>query len=73
MTDGSWNYPNGTTAQRARIWRQHIEYTRGLLWFWSSDPSVPQRVRDEINSYGHCKDEYDADSDPPHWPHQLCA
>ena len=72
MTDGSWNYPNGTAAERAKIWRQHIEFIQGLLWFWSSDPSVPTKVRNEINSYGHCKDEYDADSDPPHWPHQLC-
>lgn len=71
LTGGSWGYPNGTAAERAKIWRKHIEFTRGLLWFWSSDPSVPQRVRNEINSFGHCTDEYDADSDPPHWPHQL--
>jgi hypothetical protein len=32
---------------------------------------VPAAVRSEIGEYGHCTDEYDADSDPPHWPHQL--
>lgn len=71
MLGGSWGYPNGTTAERDAIWRAHVEFTRGLLWFWASDPAVPKRVRDEINTYGHCSDEYDADSDPPHWPHQL--
>ena len=32
---------------------------------------MPESVRDEMAAYGHCTDEYDADSDPPHWPHQL--
>ena len=36
-----------------------------------SDPAVPKAVREDIAQYGHCTDEYDADSDPPHWPHQL--
>jgi lysophospholipase L1-like esterase len=70
-TDGSWGYPNGTNEQRKAIWRAHVEFTRGLLWFWMSDPAVPKAVREDIAQYGHCTDEYDADSDPPHWPHQL--
>jgi hypothetical protein len=32
---------------------------------------VPRAVRDELGGLGHCTDEYDADSEPPHWPHQL--
>ena len=60
-----------TNEQRKAIWRAHIEFTRGLLWFWMSDPAVPKAVREDIAQYGHCTDEYDADSDPPHWPHQL--
>jgi hypothetical protein len=70
-TDGSWGYPNGTNEQRKAIWRDHIDFTRGLLWFWMTDPAVPEAVREEIARYGHCTDEYDANSDPPHWPHQL--
>ena len=45
MTDGSWGYPNGTLPERAAIWRRHVEFTRGLLWFWASDPGVPAAVR----------------------------
>ena len=71
MTNGANGYPNGTTAERAAIWRAHIEYLRGLLWFWQTDAAVPPKVRAETASWGHCTDEYDADSDPPHWPHQL--
>jgi len=71
FTDGSWGYPNGTEAERRQIWKAHITFTQGLLWFWKTDPSVPLAVRNEIGRLGHCSDEYDADSDPPHWPHQL--
>jgi len=70
-TNGAWQYPNASWSERQRIWRKHIEYTRGLLWFWKQDLSVPLAVREEISQYGHCSDEYDKDSDPPHWPHQL--
>ena len=43
----------------------------GLLWFWATDPAVPEAVRRELLSYGHCTDEYDADSDPPFFPPEL--
>ena len=62
---------SGTNEERAVIWRRHVEFTQGLLWFWMSDPAVPVTVREELAQFGHCTDEYDADSDPPHWPHQL--
>eukprot|EP00937_MAST-01D_sp_MAST-1D-sp2_P007326 g7326.t1 len=71
MTNGANGYPNGTTAERAAIWAAHIEFAQGLLWFWQTDPGVPKSVRDEVAGLGHCTDEYDADSNPPHWPHQL--
>jgi hypothetical protein len=57
MTDGSWGYPNGTLPERAAIWRRHVEFTRGLLWFWASDPGVPAAVRQEMAGLGHCTDE----------------
>ena len=76
MTGGSWGYPNGSLAERRAIWRRHIEFTQGLLWFWRSDPAVPSAVREEMRSLGHCSDEYDAEPNPltgapAHWPHQL--
>lgn len=70
LLGGSWGYVNGTAAARAAIWQAHLRYTRGLLWFWSSDAAVPHGVRSEIGELGHCRDEYDAAS-PPHWPPQL--
>ena len=77
-TDGSWAYLNASNAERKRVWQKHLDFTQGLLWFWSTDPAVPEAVRKEMTTYGHCTDEYDNDTRtefgitvPPHWPHQL--
>eukprot|EP00947_MAST-08B_sp_MAST-8B-sp1_P003164 g3164.t1 len=70
-TNGSWDYAEASAAERASIFRDHVRFTQGLLWFWATDPAVPSSVRAEMASWGHCNDEYFADSDPPHWPPQL--
>jgi len=65
---GSWPYPNASYAERDAIWQRHKDYTAGLFYFLAHDASVPQQVRDEMNHWGLCPQEF-ADSD--HWPRQL--
>jgi hypothetical protein len=55
LTNGADGYPNGTTAERAAIWRAHVEFVRGLLWFWQTDAAVPEAVRREVGGLGHCE------------------
>lgn len=38
------------------------------MWFWTTDPSVPESIRESIKSYGLCKDEW---GDNGHFPPQL--
>jgi len=64
----SWNYPNGSYAEKAAIWKDTLLYTQSFFYFISHDPSVPQSLRDETNTWGLSKDEF-ADTD--HWPNQL--
>jgi hypothetical protein len=64
----NWDYPDADDATRERIWKDHIEYTQGFLWFLANDPRVPKALHDEMNEWGLAKDEF-ADTD--HWPHQL--
>lgn len=64
----NYGYPDGTYAERARIWRDHIDYVQGFYYFLAKDPRVPQDLQREVNEWGLPRDEY---ADTNHWPHQL--
>jgi hypothetical protein len=64
----NYDYPDGDYATRERIWREHISYQQGLMWFLANDPRVPERVRNDVSRWGLCKDEF---TDNGGWPHQL--
>ena len=65
---GNWDYPDADYEHRARIWDEHIEYQKGLLWFLATDERIPAHIRKEMNSWGYCRDEF---LDTGGWPHQL--
>ncbi len=58
MIGYSWDYPEASYKQRERIFKEHLDYTKGLLWFVASDPRVPAFVRRQIGEWGYPKDEY---------------
>jgi hypothetical protein len=65
---GSYGYPNGSYAERARIRQAHVDYVQGFLYFLATDARVPRSLSAEMNQWGLCADEFvDAD----HWPYQL--
>jgi hypothetical protein len=64
----NWNYPDGDEATRDAIVIQHIDYTKGLLYFLGNDPRVPVKVRKEMLQWGYPKDEY---VKTDHWSPQL--
>jgi hypothetical protein len=64
----SWDYPNGSYAQKAAIWKQTLLYTQSFFYFISHDPSVPESLRAETNEWGLAKDEF---GDTEHWPNQM--
>jgi hypothetical protein len=65
---GNMGYAEGSAAARARLWRAHEDYTRGLLHFLATSPRVPPALRAETQSWGLCRDEF---VDSGGWPHQL--
>lgn len=58
MIGCNWDYPEASYKKRERIHKEHLEYTKGLLWFVASDPRIPAHIRQQINQWGYPKDEY---------------
>jgi hypothetical protein len=58
MIGGNYDYPEGNYDTRKKIWKAHEDYTKGLLYFLSHDEKIPQALREEMLSWGYCKDEF---------------
>jgi hypothetical protein len=56
------------SEERARIWEEHKQYTLELYRFLTTDPAVPQGLRDALAAYGLCRDEF---PEYDHWSPQL--
>lgn len=65
---GNTDYPDGDFATRARIWQDHVDFIRGMLWFLGHDERVPRALRDETGEWGLCRDEF---TDNAGWPYAL--
>ena len=65
---GSYGYPEGSYATRARIRQAHVDYIQGFLYFLATDPRVPAALSAEMKQWGLCRDEF---IDTDHWPYQL--
>lgn len=61
-----WSEAN--EAGRARIWEQHKQYTLELYHFLTTDPSVPEKLREQLGELGLCRDEF---PETEHWSPQL--
>jgi hypothetical protein len=64
----NWNYPEANYEERARIWKDHEDYQKGLLYFVANDPRVLPDVQNAMRKWGLPKDEF---TDNGGWPHQL--
>jgi hypothetical protein len=62
------DYPDGDYNVRARIRQEHVEYTKGLMYFLSHDERIPETLRNKVNELGWAKDEF-VDND--NFPTQL--
>ena len=64
----NYAYPEGSYAERAKIWQEHVDYQQGFYYFLAHDPRVPDPLREEVRQWGLAKDEF---ADTNHWPNQL--
>jgi len=68
MIGMNYNYPEGTYDERKEIIDAHTHYTKSLLYFYKTDPRVPQQIQEEIQEWGYPRDEF---TDTDHWTPQL--
>jgi len=68
MIGMNYEYPEGDYETRDKIWKQHVDYTKGLLYFLTHDKKVPEELRTQVGEFGWAKDEF-VDND--NFPTQL--
>lgn len=68
LIGGGNEWHTADEAGRKAIWEAHKQYTLEFYRFLTTDPVVPQNIRDNYARLGLCKDEF-ADSD--HFPPAL--
>lgn len=61
-------YPDGDWAVRSRIWRDEMNFVRGMYHFLRTDPSVPAYWRERAETTGFQRGIFDETGG---WPHQL--
>ena len=68
MIGENYNWPEAGFEEREKIFKSHISYTKGLLYFMKADSRVPESLRQFVGNWGYPKDEY---KDNDHFTPQL--
>lgn len=68
MIGANYNWPEADFDERQKIYKEHLAYTKGLLYFFKTDNRIPKQMQDAFQKYGYPKDEY---TDNNNWTPQL--
>ena len=61
-------YPDDDYSTREKIFQAHVTDQQGLMWHLANDPGVPAHIREQMATWGLCRDEFQASGG---WPHAL--
>ena len=62
------DYPEASYERRREIIKEHETYQKGLMYFISNDPRVPEDIQAKMRRWGLAADEF---KDNGGWPHQI--
>ena len=65
---GNYEWPEASYERRKEIFDAHLNYQKGLMYFFQNDPRVPESTRKAIAKFGLSKDEFESTG---HWPFAL--
>lgn len=68
LVEGCNGWSEADAAGRKKLWEAHKQYTLELYKFLTTDPAVPEHLRQALSEYGLCRDEF---PDRGHWSPQL--
>jgi hypothetical protein len=54
----NYNWADANYAARERLYEKHLTYQQGLMWTLANHPRVPEHIRDEMQRWGNCRDEF---------------
>ncbi|HKJ33160.1 MAG TPA: FAD-dependent oxidoreductase [Balneolales bacterium] len=58
MIGMSDDWPTGSYEKRRQLFKAHLAYTKGLLYFMGHNTRVPDTLRQQMRRWGYAKDEY---------------
>lgn len=58
MIGMNYNYAEADYEERQEIIKAHEAYTKGLFYFYKTDPRVPDELQEFVSEWGYPKDEY---------------
>ncbi len=64
----NWDYPEADYATRAKIWKAHEDWQKGLMWTYAHHPRVPKTIQEAFQKLGLAKDEF---PDNDNFPRQM--
>ena len=64
----NWDYPEADYETRAKIWKAHEDWQKGLMWTYAHHPRVPEKMRVAFQKLGLAKDEF---KDNDNFPRQM--